>query len=53
MWIDALYHLAIQFKHKTQNAMSGRMLRTEVDVESCGRCVQSWLFHRFQIARHT
>ena len=33
MWIDAGDEFAIQLQYKPQNAVSGRMLRTEIDVE--------------------
>src|SRR5690606_17955121 len=33
MRVDALDHLAVKFEHEAQNAMRGRMLRTEIDVE--------------------
>jgi hypothetical protein len=31
--IDAVHHLAIQFEDQAQDAMGGRMLRPEVDIE--------------------
>jgi hypothetical protein len=33
MRIDTLDHLAVEFQNKAQNAMRGRVLRAEIDVE--------------------
>jgi hypothetical protein len=40
MRIDALDHLAVQFQHKAQNAVRGRMLRAEIDVEIADGCLR-------------
>ena len=36
MRIDALDNLAVEFQHQAQHAVGRRMLRAEIDGESCG-----------------
>ena len=44
MRIDAVDHLAVQFQHKAQHAVRGRVLGAEIDVEIADACLGHYCF---------